>query len=102
MGFRTVPDALRAAGKAAAEATGALCEADCGEPVRGLAAALPGGNAAGAASSFSASWQATFKTWCTDAEHFAADLTKAADTYQAGDHTAADSATDAGKLRGPR
>lgn len=67
MGFRTGQDALRAAERVAGDTTGELRGADCGEPVGGLTAALPGGNAAGAASSFSNSWQAAFKTWCTDA-----------------------------------
>lgn len=102
MGFRTVPDAMRAAGKAAGGSVGELRGADCGEPVGGLTGALPGGNAAGASSSFSTSWQTAFKTWCTDADQYSADLSKAADTCQAGDRAAADAASDAGKFRGPR
>lgn len=99
MGFRTVPDALRAAGKAAGDAMGELRGADCAGPIGGLTAALPGGNAA---SSFSNSWTSTFKTWCTDADRYGADLVKAADNYQAGENTATDSMSDSGKLRGPR
>jgi hypothetical protein len=102
MGFRTIPEALRAASKAAGDAIGELRGADCGGPVGGVTAALPGGNASGAASSFSNSWQTAFKNWCTEGDQCGAALAKAADTYQAGDHAAANAASDAGKLRGPR
>jgi hypothetical protein len=102
MGFTTVPEALRAAGRAAAGAMGELRGVDCAGPVSQLAAALPGGKAAGAASSFGNSWKTTFAGWCTEADQQAQALAKAADTYQAGDHAAVSSLPDAGKLTGPR
>lgn len=103
MGFRTVPEAMRAAGKAASDAAGALRGgADCAGPVGGVASALPGGKAASAASEFSASWTNTFIGWCAEADQYAADLAKAAENYRAGDQEAATSATDAARLRGPR
>lgn len=102
MGFRTVPDALRAAGKASVDALSQLRGADCAQPVAGLAEALPGGQAAPAASSFGTSWATTFRGWCTDAESYGSDLGLAADRYQAGDDAAATGTVDAGRLHGPR
>lgn len=102
MGFRTVPDALRAAGRVIADALSQLRGADCAEPVTGLVEALPGGQAAPAASSFGASWGMTFRDWCTEAERYGSDLGLAADRYEAGDQGAAIATADAGRLHGPR
>ncbi|MBB1152477.1 hypothetical protein [Amycolatopsis dendrobii] len=102
MGFRTVPDELRAAGKAAIDAAGALRSAHCAEPVGQLPNALPGGAAAGAATSFSQSWESDLTTWCTDAERFGTDLGTAARNYQASDQTAHSGINRAGTLRGPQ
>ncbi|WIY05580.1 hypothetical protein QRX60_17645 [Amycolatopsis mongoliensis] len=102
MGFQTVPDALRAAGRVIADALSQLRGADCAEPVTGLVEALPGGQAAPAASSFGASWGMTFRGWCTEAERYGSDLGLAADRYEAGDHGAAIATADAGRLHGPR
>ncbi|GHG29952.1 MULTISPECIES: hypothetical protein [Amycolatopsis] len=102
MGFRTVPDALRAAGRAIVDALSQLRSADCAQPVTGVAEALPGGQAAPAASSFGTSWGMTFRSWCTEAERYGSDLVLAADHYEAGNHGAATATTDAGRLHGPR
>jgi hypothetical protein len=102
VGFTTVPEALRAAGKAAGDAVGALRGADCGTPVVEVAAALPGSKAAAAATSIAESWKATFSAWCTDAGQQANALTAAADTYGTGDHAAKSSLPDDGKMTGPR
>lgn len=102
MGFRTVPDALRAAGRTGDNAVGQLHGADCGQPTSGVATAVPGGRAAGAAASFSDGWARAFSQWCGDAERYSGDLGTAADNYQRGDQAAAASAEDAGRLRGPR
>jgi hypothetical protein len=102
MGFRTVPDALRAAGNSATGAVGELGRVDCSKPVSGLTAALPGGKTATAATSYSNTWVSTYKAWCTEAQQQAADLGKAADAYQASDHAAGEAAGHAGNLRGPQ
>jgi hypothetical protein len=102
MGFTTVPEALRAAGRAADGAMGELRGVDCAGPVSQVAAALPGGNAAGAASSFGNSFKTTFSGWCNEADQQAQSLAKAADAYQRTDHAAAISLPDPGKLTGPR
>jgi hypothetical protein len=103
VGFTTIPDVLRAAGKTAGEALGALRGADCGSPVADLAGALPGGKATGAASSFATVWKSTFTTWCADAERHATALTQAADTYSATEHTnASNFSENTGKIMGPR
>jgi hypothetical protein len=102
MGFRTVPDALRSAGRASADALGQLRSADCAQPVTDLVEALPGGQAAPAASSFGASWTETYRGWCAEAERYGSDLGVAADRYQASDHDAATTTTDSGRLHGPR
>ena len=102
MGFRTVPDELRAAGKAAGDAVGALRDAHCAEPVGQLPGALPGGTAAGAATSFAQSWESDFAIWCSDAERFGDDLGTAARNYQAGDQTAQKDVNRAGTMRGPQ
>ncbi len=102
-GFATVPDALRAAGKAAADAVSALRGADCGIPVADLAAALPGSASAGAATGYADGWSSTFTGWCASAEQHAANLTTAADTYST---TEQDNThlldPNAGRMRGPR
>ncbi|MET8997155.1 hypothetical protein [Amycolatopsis sp. NPDC004169] len=97
-----MPDALRAAGRAIADALSQLRSADCAQPVTGLTDALPGGQAAPAAASFGASWSMTFRGWCSDAERHDSDLGLAADRYEAGDQGAATATTDAGRLHGPR
>ena len=102
MGFTTVPEALRAGGKAGQGAVGELRGADCGSPVADVAAALPGSTAAGAASAYAAAWKTTFTGWCTDADQHAAALTKAADSYVAADQHAHSSLPGDGKLTGPR
>lgn len=103
VGFTTIPDVLRTAGKAAGEAVGALRSADCGSPVADLVGALSGGKAAGAASSFATAWKFTFIAWCADAERHATALTQAADTYSATEHTnASNFYGNAGKITGPR
>jgi hypothetical protein len=102
VGFTTAPEALRATGKAADDAMAELRGVDCGEPVSRLTTALPGGNAAGAATSFGNSWKTSFTTWCADADGQAAALGKAADTYIAGDQHAQSSLPTDGKLTGPR
>ena len=83
------PEAMRAASKAASDAAGTLRGgADCAGPIGGVASALPGGKASGAASAFSASWTNTFTGWCTEADQYAANLAKAAENYRAGRHGA--------------
>jgi len=88
MSFATVPDALRAAGKAAADQVGELRGVDCAGSVGQVATAMPGGNAAGAAIRCGDSWKTTFAEWCTEAGRHAEGLTKAGDLYQQGDHAA--------------
>lgn len=102
MGFRTVPEALRAARRSAADAVGELRGVDCGEPVNALATAMPGGTTAAAAPSSGGSWTTAFKSWCLDADSQAESLGKAADSYQTADHTGGDQLSDTGILRGPR
>jgi hypothetical protein len=79
-----------------------LREADCGSPVADVAAALPGGKAAGAASAYANAWKSTFAAWRTDADQFTASLTTAADSYVEGDHAAQESLPDDHKMTGPR
>ncbi|MFE0022645.1 hypothetical protein [Amycolatopsis sp. NPDC059021] len=102
MGFTTVPEALRAAGRSAGDAMGELRRVDCAGPVAELAGALPGAKAAGAASSFGNSWRSAFTAWCADADEHVASLGKAADTYVAGDAHAQSSLPSDGKLTAPR
>jgi hypothetical protein len=104
MGFTTIPDAIRAAGKAAGEAMTALRVVDCAGPVANLAAALPGGSAAGAATAYAEAWKATYKAWCADGDQQAAALGQAADSYTNEDHAAASAipTSDAGRLAEPR
>ncbi|WP_410622852.1 hypothetical protein [Amycolatopsis sp. cmx-8-4] len=102
MGFRTVPEALRAARRSAADAVGELRAVDCGEPVGTLAAAMPGGTTAGIAPTSGRSWTTAFKAWCIDADAHAENLEKAADSYQRADQTGGDELTSAGSPRGPR
>ncbi|MBB2501478.1 hypothetical protein [Amycolatopsis echigonensis] len=102
MGFATVPDALRSAGRAGQTAIGEIRAADCGTPVNGATTALPGAKAAGAAGEFASSWAATLTTWCNDAGEHAAALGKAADTYIAGDDHARDALPGEHKMHGPR
>ncbi|MEV7038370.1 hypothetical protein [Amycolatopsis sp. NPDC051061] len=102
MGFRTVPEALRAARRSAADAVAELRAVDCGEPVCTLAAAMPGGTTAGSAPSMGGSWTTAFKSWCVDAEAQADNLATAAERYQATDRAGSDDLTAAGSLRGPR
>ncbi|WP_409462445.1 hypothetical protein [Amycolatopsis sp. GA6-003] len=102
MGFRTVPEELKAAGKAASDAAGVLRSAHCAEPVGQLSSALPGGAAAGAATSFSQSWESDFTAWCTDAERFGTDLGTAARDYQGSDQAAHNGVNRAGTMRGPQ
>jgi hypothetical protein len=89
MGFTTVPDELRAAGKAAGQTVGDLRVVDYAGEVSRLAAAMPGGNAAGAAAQFGESWKATFTEWCAEAQRHAEALAKAGDLYAQGDAAAA-------------
>jgi hypothetical protein len=102
MGFHTVPEALHAARRSAAEAVAELRGVDCGEPVCTLAAAMPGGTTAGTAPSMGRSWTTAFKSWCVDAETQAESLATAAERYQATDQAGSDDLTGAGSLRGPR
>lgn len=102
MGFTTVPDALRSAGRAGQAAVGEIRAADCGTPVNGVAAALPGAKAAAAAGEFASSWAATLTTWCDDAGEHAAALDKAATAYRAGDEHARAALPDEHKMHGPR
>jgi hypothetical protein len=103
MGFTTVPDALRAAGKAAGDAMGQLRGVDCASPVSQITAAMPGGKAAGAATQFGDAWKTTFTEWCTEAEQHAEALTHAADLYSQGDLDAASAFPNAAPSnRGPR
>lgn len=102
MGFGTVPDALRAAGKTGHDAVAELRGADCGGPVDGVSGAMPGSRAAGAAGSFANTWKSTFITWCNDADQHTNALGQAADSYVAADHHAESSLPGEGKLTGPR
>ncbi|MBN6034442.1 hypothetical protein [Amycolatopsis sp. 195334CR] len=89
MGFQTVPDALRAAGKAGQDVVADLCGGgDCGSPFREIAAAVPGGETPGAATAFADSWSTAFTAWCTGAERHAVALAEAADSYADGDRAA--------------
>jgi len=89
MGFTAVPDRLRAAGKAAGQSVGDLRVVDYAGEVSRLTAAMPGGNAAGAAAQFGESWKTTFTEWCAEAQRHAEALAKAADLYSQGDDAAA-------------
>jgi hypothetical protein len=97
-----VPEALRAAGKAGHDAIVEIRGADCGGPVDGVSAALPGSRAAGAAGSFASTWKSTFTAWWNDADQHANALAQAADSYVAADHHAQSSLPGEGKLTGPR
>lgn len=102
MGFTTVPDALRAAGRSASAATEALRSADCGTPVKAVAGALPGSTAAGESSAFAAGWKAMLDSWCSDAGRHAAALDTAASTYTAADGNARAALPDPHSMHGPR
>lgn len=102
MGFTTVPDALRAAGRSAGAAAGTLRGADCGTPVHAVAGALPGAKAAGAATTFAAGWKATLDSWSSDADQHVAALGTAADAYVAGDEHARAALPGEHTMRGPR
>jgi hypothetical protein len=102
MGFHTVPEALRAARRAAADAVAELRGVDCGEPVSALTTAMPGGTTAATAPSSGGSWTTAFTSWCTDAEIHADDLATAADHYQRSDQAGGDELEAAGALHGPR
>lgn len=103
MGFTTIPDALRAAGKSAADAMGELHGVDCASPVARVAGAMPGGNAAVAATHFRDSLATTFTEWCAEGERHAGGLTQAADLYARGDQNVAGVFLQAGPtMRGPR
>jgi hypothetical protein len=103
MGFTTVPDALRAAGRSAGERVGALRGADCAEPAGRVGLAVPGGRAAASAGRCQEALAATFTEWCSEAQRFADSLNSAADRYQQGDHTAAGVFPSAApSMRGPR
>ncbi|WP_165436439.1 hypothetical protein [Amycolatopsis suaedae] len=91
MGFTTVPEALRAAGRAGQTAVDGLAGADCGGPVEGVAGAMPGSRSAGAAGAFSSTWTATFTAWRDEAGGHVAALGTAADTYGTADSNAAES-----------
>jgi hypothetical protein len=68
-----------------------------------LADALPGSASATAAGAYAQSWPSTFGRWCDQAGQSAANLTQAADNYQATEQANADRLDpNAGKLRGPR
>ena len=90
MGFQAVPEALRAASQSGRQAVSELRTADCGGPAADVAAALPGTQTAGAASSYARSWTASFTSWCDDAGQFVADLHQAAATYRTTDDQARD------------
>ncbi len=102
MGFHTIPEALRSARRSAGDAVAELRGADCGEPIRGLATAMPGGTTAGTAPATGEAWTTTFRSWCADAETQAESLATAADRYQATDRAGRDDLAGAGSLRGPR
>ncbi|OAP29036.1 type VII secretion target [Amycolatopsis sp. M39] len=102
MGFTTVPDALRAAGRTAGEKAGALRGADCAEPVGRVSGAVPGGRAAAAAGHCREAWTETFAEWCAEAQRFADRLGSAADRYQRGDRAAAGAFPAGPGMRGPR
>ncbi|WP_406638761.1 hypothetical protein [Amycolatopsis sp. WGS_07] len=102
MGFRTVPDALRAAGGAAREKVGRLREADCAEPVGRIGGAVRGGKAEAAAGNCRASLSATFAQWCAQAQRFGEHLGDAAGRYERGDHAAAGVFPSAPGMRAPR
>jgi hypothetical protein len=102
MGFTTVPEALRAAGKAGQGAVGEIRGADCGKPVADVTAALPGSKSAGVTSPFADSWSNMFADWCTKADQHAAALSTAADAYVAGDHASQESIPGGGTPNGPR
>ncbi|GAA3534476.1 hypothetical protein GCM10022222_17520 [Amycolatopsis ultiminotia] len=102
MGFTTVPDALRAAGRSGDSAVGAVRGADCDQALEGVPGALPGSNAAGAARTHADTWGATLKAWCADVEAQAKALSTAADAYVAGDEHAREPLPDGHKMTGPR
>ncbi|MEV6621576.1 hypothetical protein AB0M83_36725 [Amycolatopsis sp. NPDC051106] len=102
MGFQAVPEALRAARRAAADAVAELRGIDCGEPVCTLTTAMPGGTTAATAPSSGGAWTTAFISWCTDAEIHADGLATAADRYQRTDHAGGDELEAAGALHGPR
>ncbi|GAA3546207.1 hypothetical protein GCM10022222_32330 [Amycolatopsis ultiminotia] len=103
MGFTTVPEALRAAGRSAGEKVGGLRGADCAEPVGRVSGAVSGGNAAAAAGHCREALAATFTEWCVEAQRLADHLGVAADRYQRGDHAAAGVFPPAAPtMRGPR
>ncbi|MGH3437496.1 MAG: hypothetical protein ACRDRN_13625 [Sciscionella sp.] len=82
MGYSTIPQALRAAGKTAGDAVESLGGADCGSPCEGVAADLPGSTAANAAKAFADTWSNALKSWRGDAGKHAQALTDAASSYQ--------------------
>jgi hypothetical protein len=101
-GFATVPDAVRAAGKTAADASTALRGADCGAPVSDLTAALPGSATADAAGDYARNWSQTFTGWCDQAGRHATNLTQAAANYASTEQgTTHGFDPDAGRVRGP-
>ncbi|MFB9927595.1 hypothetical protein ACFORO_20300 [Amycolatopsis halotolerans] len=102
MGFRAVPDALRAAAGAAGEKAGRLREADCAEPVGRIGGAVRGGKAAAAAGHCRESLSTTFAQWCAQAQRFGEHLGDAAGRYERGDHEAAGVFPSAPTMRGPR
>lgn len=101
-GFATVPDAVRAAGRTAADASAALRGADCGAPVADLTTALPGSATAGAAGDYAQNWSQTFTSWCDRAGQHATNLTQAAANYARTEQgTTHDFDPSAGGIRGP-
>jgi hypothetical protein len=102
MGFTTVPDALRAAGRSAGAAAGTLRGAGCADPVGRVPGAAAGGKAAASAGRCRDALAATFTDWCAQAQRFGENLSVAADRYGRGDHTAAGVFPAAPGMRGPR
>jgi hypothetical protein len=80
-GFGSIPEAIRAAGKAAETAVSELRQADCGTPVGALAAALPGSVSGPAATDFADSWSEAHRKWCDQAGQHATNFGQVATNY---------------------
>ncbi|WP_409466314.1 hypothetical protein [Amycolatopsis sp. GA6-003] len=102
MGFTSVPEALRAAGRSAGEKAAGLRGGDCAGLVGRVSGAMRGGKAGAAAGGCQEALSSTFAQWCAQAQRFGENLGVAADRYARGDQAAAGVFPTAPTMRGPR
>jgi hypothetical protein len=88
VGYEVVIEAMRKASAAAADSATQAGKVQLGGAIDDVGTAMPGSTSAGAAEQLATTWSNQLKTWNSDADGYAKDLSTAADHYAASEEAA--------------